>query len=301
MVVDALDRPIVQPAFSRTFGRTIETPQPEALFKSTYIDADELGKKTGSPLILMAATLEGQGPTAKFVRKMLTPDILEGVESGEYVIFNKKEPWAKNQRLLILLGRDSRELGKNARDWSDSLLSWAVKFERERITEQLYDKGEQKKIARRLYEKYGFNIRIQHDYIIAQENDSLQFVRLLRHIPERWVMVAWRDLEEGLNFNAEYAYNWRKSLGDAFLDPVETYDGHWTVEKTTINGREARLIRGLWATKSPLGGGPFLTYAVEVPENGKMYLIDGAVFSPGSDKLPLLWQLDCICRTFSVD
>ena len=191
-----------------------------------------------------------------------------------------------------------RALGANAEQLADSLARWAHDFELERITTNLFKRGEQKDLEREIQGEFGFRIRIQHDYIVTQKNDSLAFVRFMRYLPERWFAVVWGALPADGELTPELIYNRRREIGAAFLDPVMSYDDRWTAEPTTLAGRPATLIRGLWATLDPTGGGPFFTYGVAVPEQSRYYLIDGAVFAPGQEKVPVLWQLDAIARTF---
>ncbi len=300
IAADEFDQPIIRPAVERTFGKTIYTPQPESYFSIDWMDADKLSNKTASPLILLASSLEGDGPTTRLIRKMLAPDALKGVELGDYVVFRRRDPWAAPQLLLILAGENRFELGKNAEEWADSLFNWAHEFEIKRLQKKIFRRGEQKDLSAELIEKYGFNIRIQHDYITAQENDSLQFVRLIRHIPERWIMVHWGVREAGEKLNADFIFKRRKKLGAAFLDPVETYNERWTGRKRIFKGNEAVEVNGIWATVGPTGGGPFYSIGILDSANDKYYLIDGAVFAPGEKKSPYIWQLRAILETFKL-
>ena len=142
---------------------------------------------------------------------------------------------------------------------------------------------------------------MQLDYIETQDNDSLGFIRFIRHYPERWIMIAWGSVANDTLFTAEFIYHHRKSLGDAFLDPVITYDDRWSWTETMLNNQRAFLIRGLWATKGPTGGGPFFSYGFMVPDTNLYYIIDGAVFAPDRVKMPYLWQLDAMMHTLSTE
>jgi len=265
------------------------------------VDASTLAQQIRSPLILMTTALDGSGSTAEMVRGMLTLEVMEGVRKGSYIVFKRRNPWAKEQLLLILVSRDSHELADNAAAWSDSLCWWAVDFERQRIMGELFRRAEQKKMEQYVASRYGFQVRIQHDYLLAEENDSLSFIRLLRHYPDRWLTVAWGTLPKDSSFTPRYIFERRRAIGGAFLDPVELYDDRWTAEDATLAGGKACLVRGLWATVDPTGGGPFFAYGLLNPATRRYYLIDGAVFSPGTDKTPLLWQLDAIAHTFKAE
>jgi hypothetical protein len=300
IVADDFDVPVVRPEIERIFGKTILTPQHETEYRMSWIDAEELSNYTSDPLVLLAATVDGEGPTADLLRKMLSPGIMEGVNSGEYVVFKKLNTWSRPQMLLIVLGRNQIELGANITEWSDSLYAWAGGFKRKRVSNQLFRKGEQHDIEKYISGKYGYKLRVMHDYLIAQENHSLDFIRLIRHYPERWIMVATGELRQDQKFDAQFIYDRRKLVSNSFLDPVMTYEENWSAEDVMFAGQDAILVRGIWATVGPTGGGPYFCYGLRIPDSNKYYLIDGAVFAPGEEKIHLLWQLEVIARTFEL-
>ncbi|MBT7616224.1 MAG: DUF4837 family protein [Calditrichaeota bacterium] len=297
-IVDELDRPIVRSTFEEAFGTLIHTPQPETQFTMYWEDGATLAEKTRAPLIVFAADLSGTGPTVKLLKSMLTEDVMKGVNEGDFVIFKRNNPWAQPQLLLILVGRNKKELGVNVDEWSDSLLKWSYDFEIQRITNMLYEKKEQKSLSDDLSGKYGFSVRIQHDYIVSQENDSLNYLRLIRHYPERWLTIAWGDMQDEAMFDTEFILNYRKKIGNSFLDPVMVYDEKYSSIQSSISGMDAKLVRGLWATQDPTGGGPFFSYGYFDQNQSRFYLIDGAVFAPGEQKVSYIWQLDAMANTF---
>jgi len=297
-IIDELDRPVVRSTFEKAFGKVIHTPQPETQFTMYWEDGATLAEKIRAPLIIIAADLNGTGPTANLLKTMLTAEVMSGVNGGEFVIFKRNNPWAQPQLLLILVGRNKKELGVNAKEWSDSLLKWSYDFEIQRITDLLYEKKEQKDLSGELSDKFGFNIRVQHDYIVAQENDSLNYVRLIRHYPERWLTVAWGELQDETLFNTDFILNHRKKIGNSFLDPVMVYEEKLSSIQSSICGKDTELLFGLWATQDPTGGGPFFSYGYLDRSKSRFFLIDGAVFAPGELKVPYIWQLDAMANTF---
>jgi len=298
VVADPIDRPVIRRSIENLFGIIVKTPQPEPMFRIVWTDGGALESHTRSPLILLTSTLNGTGATAKLLRRMLTPEVRSGVESGEFSIFKREDAWAGNQLLLIVAGNRNRELAQQTELWGDSLFHWAVKFERERVQHDLFRRKEQKKVSEELLQQYGFKLRIQHDYVMSQSNDSLDFVRFIRYHPERWFSVALGEMSDGSELTPQFIYDRRKQIGSAFLDPVIHYDDHWTSEPAVLNGYEATLVRGLWATVGPTGGGPFFSYGLWDSEEQKYYIVSGSVFVPDETKMKYLWQLDAIAHTF---
>jgi len=84
------------------------------------------------------------------------------------------------------------------------------------------------------------------------------------------------------------------------------YDGdqiEWRrpFEADTVAFADGTALRlsGWWANERLLGGGPFRLYCFAVPEQERVYLVDGSLFAPGMDKVPLMRNLDAIARTFT--
>lgn len=300
IVADEWDRPILQPFIGKTFGQVIMTPQSEPQFNIQWIDAGQLGNYTRAPLLLFAAPIEGEGPTAQLLGKMLTEEVKDGIKRGEYGVFRKRDPWARWQLLLVVTGWTRRQLGENLVRYTDSLYRWGYQFELERLNYEMFRKGEQKGLQRELVRRYGFSIRIQHDYFLSEESDTNRYWRIMRHHPERWVMVAWDTLKSPQLFTPQRVLERRKLLSTTFNDPVEVLEEYLVVERTQFLTHSALKIRGLWATVSPLGGGPFISYSFVDSASGRYFIIDGAVFAPGQTKMPFLWQVDAIAHTFQL-
>ncbi|MCF7811842.1 DUF4837 family protein [bacterium] len=307
VVADEVDRPLIRQTIESKFGRIIDVPQPEPLFNLIWTDAADLEKHTHNPIFLLASSLDGTGSTAEFLKKMLNPEVEEGIKNGEFSVFRHYDPWARNQMLLVLAARDSRELAEYTDNWCDSLFNWAVEFEYKRLDKELLTGRKRKEITNYIdlpSEKsdklQGFKLTLQIDYIETINSDSLKCIRFIRHFPDRWVTVAWDFLDEDSILTPDLIYQKRKSLGDYFLDPVLTYDDKWQSEEVVFNDKQGYLIRGLWATQGPTGGGPFFCYSFLEPSSRLYYIIDGAVFAPDREKMPYLWQLDVILHTFQL-
>lgn len=301
VVADPLDRPVIRGAIESRFGRIIHTPQPESSFQIHWVDARSFADHTRNPLVILAATLDGEGETAELLGKMVSGKVREGVVSGQYEIFRREDPWARRQLLAIVVGRNQHELGSRMTNWVDSLHLWFSEFEYNRLQHEIFRRSEQKALAKELTEKHAFRLRIQQDYFLTQDNDSLNFIRMIRHAPERWLMVGWGNMSDSTRLTPQFIYNRRKLLGNVFLDPVTTYDENWNWETTTLNGSKAVRVNGLWATTGPNGGGPFFTYGIWDADQLRYYLIDGAVFAPGMAKMPYLWRLNAVAQTFQVE
>ncbi|MFC2149962.1 DUF4837 family protein [Calditrichota bacterium] len=299
VVADEEDRPVIRKLLESTFGIQVKTPQSEALFRIIWIEATDLEFYTRSPLILIANSIDATNETSSLVNKMLSVDVRNGVNNQDYAVFKLQDPWARGQLLLLLLGKSKADLGDNAVYWADSLLNWSLIFEHDRLSRKVSTISSIETYNTE-FKGVGFSFLKPPDYITAQENDSLNFVRYIRHYPERWFMIRWGKIESNDSFDAEYVYIKRSECNDAFLDPVDTYADNWSWKFENFNNYDAIKVRGLWAAEGPSGGGPFFSYGIVIPEKGVWFLLDGAVLAPGESKMPYLWQLEAIAHSFSI-
>ena len=297
VIADEADRSAIQPLLTGSFSRVIYTPQPESLFRISWTSADSLKLHIRSPLLLLAATLDGGGGASRLLRSMTTPEIEVGIRSGDLALFSRRDPWARGQWLLILAAPDGATLAWRARRWEDSLHTWAVTATLQRLKEPLRREGLSTK-EKRLSEEYHFTLEMENGFKLVEANDSSGYIRWHLPKPSRWLTVAWGALPEPKRRTAQFLYERCKAMREAFSEPVVIYDDRWEWEEADINGLPAIKIRGLWAGLEPVGGGPFFCYGLWNLSDQRYYIIDGAVFAPGEAKMPYLWQLEAQAQTF---
>ncbi|HHE46787.1 MAG TPA: hypothetical protein ENL08_03670, partial [Bacteroidetes bacterium] len=94
VIADELDRPILKQTIEGKFGMPVATPHDEPLFDIIWTDGESMSGRTRDPLLILAAPLNGQGPTAALLKRMLTPEVEEGITNGRFSVFTRRNPWA---------------------------------------------------------------------------------------------------------------------------------------------------------------------------------------------------------------
>jgi hypothetical protein len=173
----------------------------------------------------------------------------------------------------------------------------------------MYSIYEQKDLEKKLLEKYGWTVRVQHDYSIYKEFPQENFVMLRRAWPERWLFVCWQRLDDPSRITLDWAVAWRNSIGARFYEndrvvkPETAARGFKTppdlsAREVEFTGRRALEVQGLWENEVKVAGGPFKAWAFYDEYTQQAFLIDIAVFAPGREKVPLMRQLEIMARTF---
>lgn len=92
----------------------------------------------------------------------------------------------------------------------------------------------------------------------------------------------------------------RDTVGSAYI-PVEDEDQMITEQayapflfKTTIDGRESYLTKGIWELVNYHMAGPFINYAVKDEENNRYLILEGFIYAPMVPKRNLQFELESI-------
>jgi hypothetical protein len=281
------------------FGREIITPQYENIFYLKHYDYEEFLKNDRWQNIIIVGTLNSQDKVSKMVQLMLSEEVKRNVEEGETFVFTKKDQWARNQLVMILVSNTATSLKDKLKENSDELFKIFDTRYTEKYYTQMFRKLEQKDIEKYLMDKYGWSVRIQHDYRLDKEfPDSIGtgFVWLRRLSPDRWFFVYWENLADSSKISPEWLLEKREEIGRIFYEGDVT-DTAWVVQ-TNFQGRKALRTIGLWKNLDKKVGGPFRNYCFYDDRTKRIYILDIAVFAAGEAKEPYLRQLEIIAHTF---
>ncbi len=305
------DKPIweeLEGALRETFERTIHTPAPEKVFEVVWISPDRFNEFATRKNLALVGALDSDGEISAKVTNMLAPAVKEKVREGSAFFFPKENPWAEGQLLLVLASNTTEELAQKLRDNQEHLYGMLKERLREQTREQMYARMEQKELAGEILDKYGWTLRIQHDYFTNIDRADQNFYMLRRSLPgrERWLFVHWIEDAVPQTITKEWAVSKRDELTAKFYKtedgvPDRVYEEQYlTFEEVDFNGRPALLMKGLWENphESKGGGGPLRNYSFYDEPSGRIYMIDIAVFFPGGPKEPFLRQLDVMAHTF---
>jgi len=288
----------VAPALSAALERIIRTPWPEQHFELVQLPPEQLSKIAVRPSIIMIGLLDKNDKTSKQVRAMLPEGMDEQVRAGKSFVFRREDPWAKNQILLVLAGTNADSLIGQIGANEDYLFNVLRRNLLKRTKNQMFSELEQKDIAEDLLEKYGWQVRVQHDYHLWKEYAHDNFVMLRRTAPERWFFVKWIESTDPSIITREWVLKQRYNIGQKYYEKDTIPDTMMTTREVDFNGRWALELQGLWENNEKLAGGPYKSYTFYDEEMQRIYMLDMAVFAPGRSKEELIRQLEVMARTF---
>jgi len=298
VIADSLDYAFLQGELSRTFEREIPTPWPEKIFELKPIPAGKMENYFNHPQLLLIGILDSASPAASRIKSMLAPDVAERIRTGQNYVLQKDDPWAEDQRLLVLCAAQRDTLKQRIISHRDELFALFDQFVTERMQKEMYSQFERKELTKTLLEKYGWTLRIQHDYHLYKEFPQENFVMLRRSWPERWLFVSWEKLNNSKQISRDEIMAWRNQIGRRFYENDKIVDNELAFHQVDFAGFRALEVQGLWENENKVAGGPFKAWAFYDESTQRVFLIDIAVFAPGKEKVKFLRQLEIMARTF---
>lgn len=280
--------------------RVVRTPQPEKEYVVTHSGPEGYEQYRHTRYLIVAASLESKGRIGDLVRGMLQdPEARRQVREGEQFSFVYRDPWARDQWMLVLTAANIRALKETIEAQSHMIYEYFDQAVNAYLLEEMYERGEQKELEKELMELYGWKIRLQRDYFIAQSEPRDGVLWFRRIQPERWILIKWiEDADTSGVFSREWVVHERNRIGDLYYGGDRVVDRYLFSYESEFLGRRAQVTTGLWENEEKIAGGPFKNYTFYDSVSGRIYMIDLAVFAPEYDKVPLLRRMKIIARTF---
>ena len=287
----------VQTELQQVFDQFLYTPHMERSFYMDLQPLKALDTYQARRNILFVGLLNGGDAVSNFITQSLSDEIKTGIEDGRYFEIFQNDLFATEQVVMFFTAPDTSILKKSLRDRADIIFDRLNRSYFERLKFAMFLKGEQVELSQYLAEKYGWNIRIQHDYQLVMESEDGRFTWLRRLNPDRSLFVARiRQRELDLE-NKDDLFDLRDSLTTVYYEADSIDKKDTFIQVVDFQDLKALKLSGVWQNHQHLIGGPFRTYIFNAQDK-YTYLLDMTVTAPGQRKKVLLDQLDVMARTF---
>ena len=296
------DRRFVEPLIDSVFGRVVYTPEAERFFDVVYVDPERFEEYKVRTNVVIAALFSVMDTTADvLVRKILPDNQVDMIRQGEQNIFAKRDFLARDQVFAVLAANSDKELAEAVRVKGRWLFDQFDSGFLERQAEHIYKRMEQKELADDLWQKYGWQMRIQHDYVIIKEQPERNFIWFGRSFPYRWLSVQWVDHPITKEVDDQMAIDLIHDYPSTYYKRVNFTRYYEQIGETTFNGRRAWRAEGLWEHKKDVKGGPYVSYIFYDEKTDRIYHINYLIYHPSGRKMLSLRQMDIMSRTFTTD
>ncbi len=284
-------------------------PQPEPYFSVRYVDPFKLNKVLrNAKNMLFVATLNNNSMAGRKMRSYFTDSSIKRIEENPDLFrFSKKNQFARGQQVLFLFGTSDDALIENLRNNRKDVRNHFHQVEIDRLQKSLYQANERRTINRNLLEDEGFYLRVPYGYEIVpldHQPEDFIWIRNLGKDVDKSIVVASKNYTSEQEFTPEGISDFRRRIMRRnIIDDSTTYmtvQDLVPVEYDTVNfnGKYAIEARGLWKMSNNSMGGPFLSYTFADEETGRIYYVEGFVYSPGKQKRPSVREVEAILKTF---
>lgn len=310
VVSDSTEFRELESTISTVFEKIIITPQPEQLFKIKNIEVSSLNNSRYQKNIIIAAPLNSESATGKFINSILDSAAKVSVMNGETVMISKDNLWAAGQLVVILTAPTLEDLEFQILRNSDNLVYAFQKKSDERLSNTAYNKKyRQLNVEGQLLKEFGWTIFVQLDFRVAKKVKQDNFVWLRRGIntdTERWVFVKYFDNMTPEYLNKDSIISLRNQITEKYYltsdDSVHVVaTGDYTSREVNFNGNYAIFTQGLWKTIDNYMGGPFISYTFYDTKTKRIYMVDGSLFAPKHFKRNLIQQTDVMLQSFKLE
>ncbi len=301
-------------AIEETFGKGITTlpgyePTYRLMFRdfSTNAQLDDLRRYRN---LIFASPIDEETNVANLIQAILSDEVEQRVRSGDSFAFPMQDRWTRDQWILLLTSTDDDALAEKIINSEDALVGNLLELEFERRKREVYRRGEQFAINDSLWEKHGWKVRMQHDYVWTVREDNAAVFR--RYLPEndRWIMAWWKDGVDNIDFiDSDWINATRDSLLEMYVQG-EREGSYITTEYrrdviTSEVERDDRIVGfetlGTWTMTNDFMGGPFVNFVYHDPATERLFLIEYGQFAPSVAKRRFVRQFRAMGRTFESD
>lgn len=311
VIADSSEYLVIKDALKETFGKIIQTPQPEELFSIKRRSINDLNSLKLKKNIIIAAPINSGSYTSQYLESIIDSSVEKLILNDSVYIINKYDLWAENQLVMILTSNDINKLASIIRNNKDDLFYHFRESSNNRIAKGLYNtRFEQKGIEAKLLSNYGWMMYIQADYQIAMEKPEDNFVWLRRGVNsdmERWVFIHWienstpdfLDVDSISNERDRLTKKYYRTTDDSAY--VELYDEYRMNSEVNFNGKYALMTQGLWRFNDLSMGGPFISYSFYDEKTRRIYMLDGSILAPKYFKKNIIQQIDVLLHSFKTE
>lgn len=301
-------------AIKNSFGAPIETlPSYEPLYKLNFKDFrtnEQLESLKERKNVIFAAPIDGDSNTASFIRAILSDEVEERVRDEQSFAFPVEDRWVRDQWALIVTSTSDSALASKIESSVEPLVDNLLEREFERRKEEVYRRGEQVALSDSLWDRFGWKVRMQHDYVWTVDTTNVVSFRRVLSENDRWMWAWWQnDIQSPDFIDQEWINATRDSLMEIYVQGQREGSYVTTEYRRPVNTKEMNLDNrligfetlGTWQMTNDFMGGPFVNFTYYDPETSRLFMIEYGQFAPSVNKRRFVMQFRAMGRTFRSD
>ncbi len=299
----------VRTAFDSVFSRYYPMlNRPEWWFSPTYIPLGALSSATRHHHTIFLVWARPPSKVPEFLTEITdTADLRSFFRQGDrYRIYH--DVWAAGQQVWLWTARNPRHLLQYALQHQQEIIEKLDAHQKKRIARKLYRNGWHRDFARKMQEKWGHSLRIPTVFSIDKvvENPRPPFTHFFWARTETKKtfsnIIGWGISPTPDSLSLSTFADWHDTMGRRYI-PGPSEGSYFVTERaflswhpTTLAGRPAYVVRGLWRVQNDFMGGPFIAYVI--PTGDRVIVVEGFLHAPGTFQKRFMKRLEIILETF---
>jgi hypothetical protein len=280
--------------------REVFTPNREKIYELLHGQPEMLSSYIYAKNLILVGTLDGTSEASNLIETLLTDEALSKVKQKKAFIFEKENPWAFAQYLMVIASPGEPAPSAIIEKNRDVIFQFFEKSSYKRAKWLIYSAGREKDKEELLRGRSNASLELPIGFYMAAEEEFCTFVTFVRKFPYRLISVGWSDtLLQVLSLDD--ACRKRDSLGVLYLENDVVAKEKTSGKQVDFLGRKAYKIEGIWENSEKVMGGPFRTYFFNDSLQRRSYIIDLHVFAPGMKKWFYLMELEAVASTFKTE
>ena len=286
-------------------------PRPEPLFDIRHFTFQELmneplRRQLRTYLIIANLNDENSATRQMVISDLGAERVQRATVDSTYNTSVGRDKWATGQILIYLMGQSVDQLANNIRTNFNGISKRINEHDAYQLESTTFAKGENVGLNKKLFEKYGIQIKIPAEFVLADEDDRDRFVWIRKEVKEGTMSLVFRKVNytRSEQLEKEYAKRLRDDYGRKYISSPEdnsymvTNDVDLPMFEYTIEigGHYAKEYRGIWEMENDFMGGPFASYLVLNEDESELLFVDAFVYVPGKAKRNFVQQLECIVK-----
>jgi hypothetical protein len=288
----------IKPMVEECFHSYVYTPRAERSFFINRKSLEDLNSLKERLNLIFIGTTEDRNQVNDYLMKLIPAEFVNDVNNDKSFYFFKDNLFLGDQISLFMMAKNADSFKQIFPNLKNDIFK---RFEEKyfaRLKERMYKQGEQLDLEEFLETEFGYKVRVQHDYFIANQNPDEKYVWLRRMDPDRWLSI-WKVKMDSSLFSLDSLIKIRNDMTIKYYDGDRVNFEETSLKMSSLGGQDVNKLTGTWTNDSLVVGGPFRMYAVPDIKDNSLYLVDIAVMAPSKNKKAFIDQLEVIAQTFT--
>ncbi len=292
----------------KQFGYPFEGAQKERTFELIWKNYDDFEDFKKAKNLIFICNLDIQDEFTSFVKSKIAQEKIDKVMTSSASMITYQNEWSDDQLVTFILAPDEiRTEDIIIAKIPNLYLDYEKRFLQRMTRRVFYREG----LNGNKFAEYNYSLQIPSTFQLYKENKDENMISFIYRykkketvLPDKFVTVYQEQMNND-DFAASWVRSSREKISKVILDGDQIdWNRSRLMPKTfkTWNGKSylGFIFEGAWENDQTKMGGSFRSYAIYDDQVKTAYFIDTAVYYPAGTKIPYLFELEGIAKSFNI-